>query len=260
MTPSRSSPKRTATDLIVSQTAKIQAILPSHMSANRIVRMATIEVARNPDLQKCEPTSIVLAVMDAARLGLDIGRQCNLIPYKNKAQMQPNYQGLCDLAYRTNRIGKITTAVVHEGDEFHVELGTSGHIVHLPKYDKQGEITHAYAAAQLENGAWEMEVMKLEELEHVRTMSRSPNSPAWKNFPGEMYRKVVLKRLLKRLPSSPELYEAIRMDHAVEQGQQDDPELEELKREGREIAFAEAGEEPPVWGSDAFDLEEEKDG
>jgi recombination protein RecT len=42
-------------------------------------------------------------------------------------------------------------------------------------------------------------MMNLDELEAARNQSKAKNSPAWKNFLGEMYRKTVLHRLCKNV-------------------------------------------------------------
>ena len=41
--------------------------------------------------------------------------------------------------------------------------------------------------------------MSLADLENTRKSSKASNSPAWKNFTGEMYKKTVLHRLCKHI-------------------------------------------------------------
>ena len=43
------------------------------------------------------------------------------------------------------------------------------------------------------------DMMSLEELENTRKHSKASNSPAWKSFTSEMYRKTVLRRLCKHI-------------------------------------------------------------
>jgi hypothetical protein len=59
------------------------------------------------------------------------------------------------------------------------------------------------------------EVVTREEIEQVRGSSRAPDSPAWRNWYGEMCRKVVLKRLAKYADLSPEATRAIELDHVI---------------------------------------------
>ena len=57
--------------------------------------------------------------------------------------------------------------------------------------------------------------MTIEELELVRSFSKAANSPAYKNYKGEMYRKIVVKRMSKYFDLSPEANRAIALDHLV---------------------------------------------
>ena len=43
------------------------------------------------------------------------------------------------------------------------------------------------------------DTMSVADLENTRKSSKAANSPAWKNFTGEMYKKTVLHRLCKHI-------------------------------------------------------------
>jgi len=45
-----------------------------------------------------------------------------------------------------------------------------------------------------------------------RKSSKAPDSPAWKNYPGEMAKKCAIRRLCKTLPLTIEAREAIEVD------------------------------------------------
>ena len=48
--------------------------LPKHMSVDRIMRIALTAFRRNDALQKCNPLSVLSAVVQASQLGLEIGQ------------------------------------------------------------------------------------------------------------------------------------------------------------------------------------------
>jgi len=84
-----------------------------------------ILVADNEQLQKCEPSSILLAAMRAASLRLSVDPsqgQAWIIAYKNKdkniyeAKFQPGYKGIYELAMRTNLYRFINVIQVYEGE------------------------------------------------------------------------------------------------------------------------------------------------
>ncbi len=53
--------------------------------------------------------------------------------------------------------------------------------------------------------------MSFIQLEKIHKKSKAPDSPAWNSFPGEMYRKIGIKRIRKYLRISSE-----RLDLAIE--------------------------------------------
>jgi recombinational DNA repair protein RecT len=124
------------------------------------------------------------------------------------------FPGLLELARRSGQFRSVETRVVHENDDFDLSYDPEPKFRHSPNLDDPGRERLVYAYARLTSGELAFEVMTWDQVEAIRR--RLPefqaNSPAWKNFWGEMARKVVLKRLLKRLPSSIELAEGIDRD------------------------------------------------
>ena len=66
-----------------------------------------------------------------------------------------------------------------------------------PKFLNDGKIIGAFAAVIYKDGGLNYDVMTLTELENTRKHSKAANSPAWKDFTSEMYKKTVLRRLCK---------------------------------------------------------------
>jgi recombinational DNA repair protein RecT len=61
----------------------------------------------------------------------------------------------------------------------------------------------AYAYAYLRGDAAPIiEWMRASQIEEIRKRAPSADSPAWRDFPEEMWRKIVLKRLTKKLPTA----------------------------------------------------------
>ena len=74
------------------------------------------------------------------------------------------------------------------------------------------------------NGQADFEVMAWAEVDGIRQRAtkqrHGKDTPAWIEYPEEMARKTVLKRLLKRLQLSPEVSLAAHMDDLNEDGKQ----------------------------------------
>ena len=62
-----------------------------------------------------------------------------------------------------------------------------------------GKIIGAFAVCLYADGGMQYDTMSLADLENTRKSSKASNSPAWKNFTGEMYKKTVLHRLCKHI-------------------------------------------------------------
>lgn len=204
---------------------QIAAALPKHMTAERLTRVAMTALQRTPALLECDPKTLALAVMNAAELGLEpnlIGH-AYLVPFNNsktgrkEVQMMPGYKGLLDLARRSGDISTIYAEVVRDGDEFHVELGTSPSIHHKPAFNTK-PVTHAYAVALLKDGGSQFTVMSHEQVEAIRAKSKAKSAGPWVSDWDEMAKKTVLRRLCKTLPCSIELQKAVALDEHAEAG------------------------------------------
>lgn len=211
---------------------KLAKALPRHMNVERFLRVVATEINRNPDLLECDSYSVASGVMQCAELGLELGRglgHASLIPFRNKdtgkknAQLIIEYKGLISLAMRSGDTSAVWASVVHEGDEFDVELGSDPKIKHKPLY-KKNNVTHVYACAKMKDGPVKFEVMDRNEVDHIRnTYSKRPNADAWQKSYSEMAKKTVIKRLAKTLNLSPEVAGAF---HDVTDFDADEPKEE----------------------------------
>lgn len=211
-------------DARVKNLAKFAA---SRIKPETLIRLAVFEFSQNEWLRKCTPESIYASLILAAQMGLEpsgIRGECYLVPYKGKCTLIPGWRGLVKLALRSKAVKTVYSHVVYEGDEFKVWLGSEPRIEHRPSLDGQrGQVIAAYAVAHMENGALDLEVMTIEELEKVRDMARSgrggKDGPAYENWEEQMYRKAPIRRLSKRLPLGDDFFLAAKADELAETGE-----------------------------------------
>lgn len=221
---------------------KIGLVLPKHMKAERVMRVAMMAIYKTPRLRLCEPDTIVAAVMQASELGLEPGGPLGhgyLIPRKNgkrsrelrrdvyECQFQPGYQGLVDLARRSGQVAALYARVVHEKDPVWViKYGTEDKLEHEPYQgqDDPGKMISVYAVCILKDSPRaQFDVMARGDVERIRGRSQSPNEGPWVTDYEEMAKKTVLKRLLKMLPKSVEMADAIDLDTSEYEVVQDGP-------------------------------------
>jgi len=199
--------------------------LPSHMNADRMARLALTQFSTTPALQLCDPKSIAGAIMTAAQLGLEpgINGQGYLIPYKETCTFVPGWKGLVDLVSRSGR-ATVWTGAVRPGDEFEYQLGDTPFCKHKPgDEDDDAPFTHIYAIGRVRDAA--MPVIEVWSRAKVQKHLKKYNKVGNRHYANsdennlEMYaRKCALLQVLKYMPSSIELANAITASHAAEEG------------------------------------------
>lgn len=205
----------------------IAAVLPKHLTIERMMKIALMALSRNPKLRACTPQSFLSAFVASAECGLEPNTPMEhawLIPYENRhnktteAQFQLGYKGLIELARRSGRVKSIQAWVVYEGDRFEVTGGTDPGILHTINFAGErtdDRIIAVYATATLDDGSVQFDVMTKKQVDLIRARSKagaSHHSP-WHTDYAEMARKTVTKRLTKYLPKSIEMAQAIAADN-----------------------------------------------
>ena len=177
--------------------------LPKDFNKARFVQNALALVNENPNIAKYGQQKIMAGLLKGAYLGLDFySNECYLVPYGNDLNYQTDYRGAKKLAkkYSIRPIKDIYAKLVHEGDLFEEKIiGGEQSFDFKPKPFNDGKIIGAFAVVLYTDGGMAYDTMSLADLENTRKASKASNSPAWKNFTGEMYKKTVLHRLCKHI-------------------------------------------------------------
>ncbi len=202
--------------------ARIKGLLPKHVPAERIARLALMATSKNPALLRCSRESFFLSVLVAARLGLEPDGTLGegyLVPYGETATFLPGYRGLIALALRSGKVKSIVSRVVYEGDSFRVTYGTEDKIRHTPGDDEPGDWTHVYAVATLDDGTKQFEVMSHGQVMAIKKRSRASGSGPWVTDETEMARKTVIRRIAKSLPLSADFASGLALQAGGEAGE-----------------------------------------
>lgn len=202
--------------------------LPSHVKPERFQRNLVVAVTQHPRLLDCDPIAVFNEVSKAAALGLyldpQLGEAYLITGFSNGRyvpQLRLGYRGMIKLARQSGSIASVYAHDVCQNDKFRMALGTDKRIEHEPDYmTDRGEIGLYYAVVRFADGETDFEPMSLKEIHRIRDRSDGwkafkagkIKSTPWGTDEGEMAKKTVLRRLLKRLPQSPEIAEALRID------------------------------------------------
>lgn len=217
-------------NLFEANKSAIMAVLPKHVTADRLMKIALSTTSKDAKLLACAPKSLFRCVVEAASLGLEPGGvlgEAYLVPFKGDATLVIGYRGLIKLARQSGEIKSIRARVVYKGEEFQVNLGLHEDIVHKPIIGgverTDADIVAVYAIAEFVDGDPQFEVMDKDQIDKIRARSASANSGPWVTDYAEMARKTVIRRLAKVLPLSAEksesFHKAIAHDTAVDMGE-----------------------------------------
>lgn len=192
----------------------------------------------NQLIQKCTPESILASVYNVALTNLSLNpilKHAVLLPrWNNKDQryeccLEPQYQGLIDLAIKSGTVKAIIANVVYEGDDLEMDYAVNRKVIkHIPYIvtgKDHGNIKAVYSIAILSDGTELGEVMSWREIEDIRERSESYKaykngkikSTIWITDTAEMAKKTVVKRQIKYLSKDKavELMQAVELDNQV---------------------------------------------
>lgn len=238
---------------------KVQDALPSDFNKARFVQNCLTVLNEKPELQKYGANQLKAGLVKGAYLGLDFySQECYLVPFGNTLTFMVGYKGDMKLAkkYSIRPIRDIYAKLVREGDEFEEIIDHGEQTVNFkPKPFNDGKILGAFAVALFADGGMACDTMSFADLENTRNQSKAKNSPAWKNFTGQMYKKTVLHRICNTI----ELDMDARQRELYMSGMEIETDERELAH--REIAENENSEpfevdDGNVVDSDAVEVEE----
>lgn len=196
--------------------------LPNSMCSDRLITLAIAELRKNQKLALCSPKSICGTIMSCAQLGLEpgIAGMVYLIPRGTEATILLGYKGMIELSYRSERITSVEAACVYENDEFSMKRGTSPSIDHTPSIYERGPMKGVYAVVTMKNGYKQFDFMNMHDINAIRNRSKSGAYGPWATDMEQMAQKTVIRRLLKIIPSSICVNNAIGLDEAGDRGEQ----------------------------------------
>lgn len=210
---------------------KFANALPKHIDSKKFTRVAITAIQNTPDLQdiaRQSPAarqSIYNACSRAAADGLmPDGREGAIVAFNKNvgskdsprwekhAQWMPMVEGLRKMVRNSGEITNLSVQVVHENDAFDYQLGDQEFIVHKPALKARGKIIGAYSIATLKDGEKSREFMDIDQIEAIKSRSKTAKFGPWVTDYSEMARKTVFRRHYKSLPKSTDLDSIIEHD------------------------------------------------
>lgn len=193
---------------------EFRAALPPHVDVKKFIRVTMTAVQTNPALLDADRRTLFSAATRAAQMGLlPDGREAAIVTFKGQAQLMPMLGGILKLARNSGEIASIDAQIVYSADKFTYRPGIDTVPAHEPDwFGNRGEMIGVYAVAKMKDGAAYVEIMNKQQIDKIRSVSRSKDSGPWVQWYDEMARKSVIRRLAKRLPMSTDLDGAVFED------------------------------------------------
>lgn len=205
---------------------QFQLAMPRGAEAQQLVRDALTAVRRTPKLNQCESTSVLGSLMTCAQLGLRVGvlGQAWVLPFWDKkaggfqAQLIVGYQGYSELAHRSEKVQSYMPRVVYENDDFDIDYGVAGTLVHKPARGGRGKPVGYHSIAKYRNGGYDFLFMTQDEMDEHRDRFATTRAKdgtifgPWIDHPDAMGMKTTQRLLAKYIPKSPELIVASYVD------------------------------------------------
>jgi recombination protein RecT len=208
--------------------------MPAHVKPERFMRNLDIALMQNTDLMQCDARLIFREISKAAALGLyldpQLGEAYLIVGWNGKAkrkepQLRIGYRGLIKLGRQSGEISQIYAHEVHANDIFKASLGDDKKLIHEPDiFGDRGSIVGYYAVVKYKDGDSDFEPLTIAQAHAIRDRSDGwkafqagkIKSTPWSTDELEMSKKTVIRRLVKRIPQSPELAEAARIEDSAE--------------------------------------------
>lgn len=163
-------------------------------------------MTENDRLQQCPPQSIMNAIVNVASVGLTLNPALGLaylVPRDGACCLDISYRGLVQLAVDSGAIRYVRADLVYENDHFEWR-GLDEKPIHTmnPFSKDRGDVVGVYCYVKTSDGDFLAGTMSVDDVNNIRSLSKAPNSPAWKNHWGEMAKKVLIKREQKLWPKA----------------------------------------------------------
>lgn len=213
---------------------ELVAGMPPHVRPERFERNLVNAIMQNPGLMQLDPRLIFREISKAAALGLyldpQLGEAYLIESWNGKAkrkepQLRVGYRGLIKLGRQSGEITMLYAHEVNERDFLDVDQGADKKLIHKPKlFTDRGPVIGYYAVVKYKDGDFDFEPLSIPQAHKIRDRSDGwkafqegkIKSTPWATDEDEMSKKTAIRRLAKRIPQSPELAEAIRIEDAAE--------------------------------------------
>jgi len=215
----------------------IDRIIPVIPASVNVAQFCATTIIACNEMQdgSVHPDSVLIAVLNAARVGLTPGSALGLayfVPRKGKCNLEVGYRGYLDLAFGNKHLKNVHAEVVLEGEPFNWKVTETGpkveHELSLSRDVTTGSCRKncvgAYCVYETAAGGVGVRVVTRKQLNGVDS-----NRHVWNSDYYEMARKTAIRRAAKDWKITAELGYALHLDQQSDLGKEQQPLVEGLE-------------------------------
>jgi len=203
---------QTVGQLLEQKAGELTKSLPKGIDRNRFLQIVFSYYQTARGLRDCDPTSFIVAVMQASQYGLEIGgplAEAYIVPREDRrnnrkvAQFQLGYRGYQRLVLNAEVVEDIWAELVYENDKFVLDkLPAMPPQLHEPAETDPGKLRAVYAIARFKTGHMRAKVLWRRDVMLSRTQSEAAriDKGPWVTHEGPMWRKTAVAAHCRTLP------------------------------------------------------------
>ena len=192
----------TMSGYFTSELERIAGALPEDFNKQRFALNFVSLIQDKPELQKYSKEVLATALVRSAQDNLDaLNNEVYIYKgYNGNLTYTPSYKGLRKMAIEKSvrPIKDIYSKKIYEGDTVEETfMDGEAKLVYKSNFMKRGKWIGVLAVCVFKDNTEIYELMDMDDINAVKAKSR--NSGAWKDFPQEMAKKAVIRRLCKQI-------------------------------------------------------------
>lgn len=192
----------TMSGYFTSELDRISGALPDSFNKQRFALNFVSLIQDKPELQKYSKEVLATALVRSAQDNLDaLNNEVYIYKgYNDKLTYTPSYKGLRKMAIEKSvrPIKDIYAKPIYDGDTVEETfMDGEAKLVYKSNFMKRGNWIGVFAVCVFKDNSEIYELMDMADINAIKAKSR--NSGAWKDFPQEMAKKSVIRRLCKQI-------------------------------------------------------------
>ena len=189
----------------------------SGIPTDRFIQATVVAAMKNPEIMRCDKSSVFLAIFESARMGiLPDGQRGAIVAFNSKhnvrkvASFFPMVRGIVELLLKDNSVQSIYPEVVYKGENFTFRIDSREKDGLLLTHErdffssttrKDEDIVGAYCLAKLSDGSSKAIAIGMDIINRARRHAKKDTF--WKTHFDEMCKKTAIHRISKTMNLDP---------------------------------------------------------